>query len=315
MGNLFEIIDINSGVKYIQMNAPDIYEKMQLEFKEIDVCEKEFIADYKKEKIVQKEIFNTFELSGADAVILTEVNGKLAIKNFLTNQTCVVVDGKYKFIGDMCFSFCRFIEKLVFKEGVKHIGDRVLYNSQTVKEVVFPKSLNFLGDESFKKCSNLENVIFLNPRMWITPQAFEGTKWYDEFTDEFVIINGQLLKYNGNADKVIIPEGTINIARYVFYGNKTVESVICPSTLEGIWTYSFANCENLKEVVFNENLTMINIGAFSGCSNLNEVVLPRGLTKIGLEAFDIKTTVVIYNEKKSFVKYIKEHYPKHRVID
>ena len=52
------------------MNAPDIYEKMQLEFKEIDVCEKEFIADYKKEKIVQKEIFNTFELSGADAVIL-----------------------------------------------------------------------------------------------------------------------------------------------------------------------------------------------------------------------------------------------------
>ena len=183
-----------------------------------------------------------------------------------------------------------------------------------IKKHYLPNSLTFIGSGAFQNCKELGNVSFGNPKTWISPTSFEGTKWFEQITEDFVVLNGQLLKYNGNENNLKIPEGVAHISHQAFYDNKNIETVICPSSLQGVWTYAFANCVNLKNVVFNNGLKHICIGAFEDCANLMQVELPKSLKEIGAMAFDRKTYIRFYDVDKELTKHIKETYPKHKII-
>lgn len=308
MEHIFELSSTESKLNYIQSVAPSVFEKLQSKIQNGD------IDDFRNRIIIDETVLKAFDMSGVDAVITTDIYDVPAIKKYLTKKSALHINGRYKVIDDLCFSNCDFLETLVFEEGVECIKERVLYNNLAIKKIVFPKSLNVIGYGAFQGCKNLDDVIFLNPQTWISPNSFENTKWFEQFEEDFVIVNGQLLKYNGNQEQLIIPEGTIHISHQVFYGNENIKSIVCPSTLEGIWTFTFSNCTNLQNVVFNNKLKMICISAFEGCTKLTEVSLPKGLEDLGAMAFDRRTDISFYDTDPKLTKHIKESYPFHTII-
>ncbi|MBQ9953391.1 MAG: leucine-rich repeat domain-containing protein [Clostridia bacterium] len=301
MQNIFEMNSLESKLKYIQISAPAVFERVQSEIEEG--------AALKNSLIVTQAIFEAFDLSGNEAIITTHFNDTLGIFKYLTKQTSAYIHGKYKVIESNCFSHCPSLKTIIFEEGVEQINSGVLCENQRITSIAFPKSLKSIGNDAFRNCKNLKEVIFNNSKTWISPDAFEGTMWLEQQTEEFVVVNDQLLKYNGNSETVIIPEGILHIGDQVFENNQIIKTLILPTSLKSIWTYSFADCSNLSKVVFNNNLHIIGISAFEGCINLNEVYLPKHLKELGAIAFDRNTIIHFYDTDKNLTRHIKKNYP------
>lgn len=130
----------------------------------------------------------------------------------------------------------------------------------------------------------------------------------EEPEEEFVIVDGVLIAYNGEGGDIVIPEGVVEIADEAFYGNNNINTVVFPTTLKKIGTsafhysyvtgltfqsadlvigdYAFYYSE-LGEIIFPETVNTLEIGNYAFALNyaLSEIVLPEGTTKIGDQAF------------------------------
>lgn len=100
----------------------------------------------------------------------------------------------------------------------------------------------------------------------------------------FIIKNGELICYLGDAVDIVIPKGVNRIGMGVFIENKNIKSVILPNSLTWIGQSAFARCENLKSIKIPASVTFIDKSAFSD-SGLEEVVI-EGKPEIRLWAFD-----------------------------
>lgn len=109
--------------------------------------------------------------------------------------------------------------------------------------------------------------------------------------NDFEIIDGVLLKYNGTANEVIIPEGVKEIGKESFLRNyhiktvkpplsvsvieesafkdSTLEEIVIPDNVKEIGAYSFRHCRNLKYIEISES-TSIGTGSFDQCENLRD---------------------------------------------
>ena len=99
-----------------------------------------------------------------------------------------------------------------------------------------------------------------------------------------VIVDGVLVKYNGSAPRVILPEGIDAIGEKAFEKSRC-EAVIVPEGVTAIRQGAFRDCARLKSVSLPSSLTVIGNSAFKGCRALAELNLPGNLTEIGSYAF------------------------------
>ena len=97
---------------------------------------------------------------------------------------------------------------------------------------------------------------------------------------EFDIVNGALLKYNGNAAKVTVPGGVTRIGAKAFFGNDSIRSVTLPYGLIGISAEAFAGCRNLQEITISGSVIAVNLDVFSGCRKLKKITLESGIQKL-----------------------------------
>ncbi len=102
---------------------------------------------------------------------------------------------------------------------------------------------------------------------------------------DFVIENGQLVKYTGNGGDVVIPDGVTTIGRLAFDNCKSLTSVIIPNSVTEIGEYVFAGCTNLTSVTIPESVKSIGEYAFSGCQKMTSVTIPDSVITIGNGAF------------------------------
>lgn len=103
-------------------------------------------------------------------------------------------------------------------------------------------------------------------------------------SEEFVIKDGILIKYNGDADKVIIPSGVTSIEKYAFEF-KDMREVVIPNTVRSIGECAFGGCKYLSKITIPSSVKSIGILAFDYCSSLKNVTLSNGLNKISRGAF------------------------------
>jgi len=280
MSETYEVNNLTSALDYIKISSPSVFKKIQSEL----ISEGE-AAEALNLIIAKKGVIAAFEQSGKEVIITSDAYNAPAIRHYLTTSETAHISEKYKLIERHCFSYCPNLKKITFDEGIEQINANTLCGNTDITEIIFPESLQRIGDFAFADCKNLKNVTFLNPHTNINPTAFAGTAWFEGFSHDFVIINDQLLKYNGNDENIIIPEGTIHIANGVFDGNKNIRAVNCPSPLKHIGVRAFAECINLQEITFNNGLDTISIEAFDGCSALKKVILPESIRTIGIQAF------------------------------
>lgn len=105
--------------------------------------------------------------------------------------------------------------------------------------------------------------------------------------EDFVIKNGVLVAYKGNASVVKIPDGVVSVGYaeqaaamvalagikevFPFQKNRIITDIIIPEGVERIGHMAFAHCESLKRVSIPESVKHIDSWAFWGCFELCEI--------------------------------------------
>lgn len=107
---------------------------------------------------------------------------------------------------------------------------------------------------------------------------------------DFVIRGGVLVKYNGAATEVVIPNsvkiiGGENCVSGAFSGCIGITSVVLPDSVQEIGDHSFRDCTGLKSVVIPDSVQKIGKFAFEGCCSLASVTIPDSVRIIGYGAF------------------------------
>lgn len=102
----------------------------------------------------------------------------------------------------------------------------------------------------------------------------------------FVIIEDMLVKYNGDAPYVVIPQGVKKIGAEAFAGNTTLCEVLIPEGVTAIRRYAFNGCSKLSNVEIPSTLQSIDYGAFYNCASISLLKIPKVLASIGAYAFN-----------------------------
>jgi hypothetical protein len=135
----------------------------------------------------------------------------------------------------------------------------------------------------------------------------------------FVINDGVLLRYEGDAQHVTIPDSVKRIGDAAFMGcspsisvtpisdsvsavgfrpdqtagcGSSLLSVTIPDSVTAIGRAAFAGCSTLVSVTIPDSVASIGYGAFMGCSSLVSVTIPDSVTEIGDDAFRGCTSLV-----------------------
>lgn len=88
--------------------------------------------------------------------------------------------------------------------------------------------------------------------------------------DDFIIENGVLLKYEGDDNYPIIPEGIKGIGEKAF-SRSWLHSIVIPNGTEYIGADAFSDCHFLSNIVLPDSVKKIGKGAFKDCANLKNI--------------------------------------------
>ena len=94
-----------------------------------------------------------------------------------------------------------------------------------------------------------------------------------ELSAGFVIIDGVLKEYTGNAEKVVIPQGVTSIGEDAFKDCKCLTTVTIPDSVMSIGEGAFDSCTSLAKVIIPDSVTRMGNWAFNGCENLESVYI------------------------------------------
>ncbi len=117
-----------------------------------------------------------------------------------------------------------------------------------------------------------------------TQESQEEVELFTGEIDGFVIEQGNLLEYRGEATDIVIPEGVRCIAVNAFSKN-IITSVVFPKSLTSVGTRAFSNQTELTSITFSDGVSKIYDQAFENCTNLVSVTIPASVNSIGKKAF------------------------------
>lgn len=146
----------------------------------------------------------------------------------------------------------------------------------TLTSITFPDSVEYIN--GYLDNTNLTSVT-MSEDVRFSRDVFEGTPWFETLKDgDFVVRNGILLAYTGNATEVTVPDGITAIeanafSRYYNSNLTNLTSVTLAEGIEEIGYEAFDGCYALKSVNIPEGVTSLDY-TFEGCSALETVTLP-----------------------------------------
>lgn len=106
----------------------------------------------------------------------------------------------------------------------------------------------------------------------------------DSKSKDFEVHGGKLIKYNGEATDVVIPDNVKVIGEEVFK-SMPITSVKIPSSVTEIGWRAFCGCKELVNVNIPKEVKKIESEAFGRCESLANIELPAGIKIIGNSAF------------------------------
>lgn len=186
-------------------------------------------------------------------------------------------------IDEGAFAGNTSITEVVFSRasswGVFTVGTSAFESCTSLRRIrVCNSSTEVLfSPDCFKGCTNLSEFDCPSEgdRIYLSAASFAGTPWLESQTEEFVIFRGILLRYQGNATDVILPDTVQYIGHGAFTGCHDVVSVTASenSHLTELGHQVFTGADSLKTVVL-PNLEFLEGSAFHGCPALETVSLP-----------------------------------------
>lgn len=183
----------------------------------------------------------------------------------------IVFDGPVKMINKEAFSFLRLTD-VRLPDCVEFIGEKAFY-ATPITAFRTPKSLDQVERDAFASCYEL--------------RRFYG-KWASADESSIILEDGKLVAYatglvNGT---VVIPEGAVSLADYLFFRDLNMREVILPEGLETIGEFSFRLQPMLERVVLSGTVTTVGRHAFEYCGNLSSFEGPNSMIREGRSLVD-----------------------------
>ena len=161
--------------------------------------------------------------------------------------------------------------------GVEEIYCDSFSDNQTMEAIVIPSTVTKIGAYAFADSSSLITVSLPESIEFIGALAFSNTPWFDNLSDEFVIVGADiLLDYNGTSSSVVIPQDVKSISS-AFFCNQYIESIQIPNGVTNIGPHAFFSCTNLKTISLPNSVSTIAEFAFANCFSLETIQLPSTL--------------------------------------
>ncbi|GEM_PF-5354613 len=241
------------------------------------------------------------------------VDGELLKYN--GTDSYVTIPDSVTIIGNWAFRDCTSLEKVTIPDSVTSIGDCAFKNRTSLKKVTIPNSVTSIGGDAFKGCTSLKEVTIPDSVTSIGGYAFDNTEWLKNYPNDFVIINGILIKYKGTKTNVVIPDSVTSIGDCAFEYCTSLEKVTIPDSITSIGDNAFFGCTSLEKVTIPDSVTSIGGYAFVYCTSLKEVTIPDSVKSIDSWAFGDCTSLkevripkncdIATGELSSFERYTK----------
>lgn len=220
----------------------------------------------------------------------------------------LVISGKLEKIPTGAFSGCKMLEYAAIADTVKSIGDYAFSDCTSLRIVNMPENLREIGSYAFSMCTSLTDLELPASVHTVGKDAFSKTGWMEQQEGAWVLCDGVLLEYRGDAEMILIPQGVHAISSGFLANQSNVVRVVLPSGMTSVSADAFLGCETVRQVDFSGTITNIENGAFQyctslqtitgmsaveiigdsafqGCTALREITLPAGLVTMGTEAF------------------------------
>ena len=93
---------------------------------------------------------------------------------------------------------------------------------------------------------------------------------------DFEIQGTLLIRYNGQAEEVTIPDGIEIIGEGAFLGSD-IKKIMLPDTVKSLRNNCFSYCEQLEEITLPASVTEIGNDVFYGCRTLKTLSSAPGI--------------------------------------
>ena len=188
----------------------------------------------------------------------------------------IYVNGSINEINSQAYAGLSSVEKIVFEhpEDIEIINSYAFYGCSSLESLNLP-NVSYIGDSVFFGCSNLDLVLGEDNIEHIGSKSFVGTNFLDEFdanndnvVDEFVVVNGTLIQYNGNEKHVVLDDSITAISGGAFSGNQTIESITFGKNITKISAGSLDSCTSLQSIILtSDSVASLDAGTFDSLSN------------------------------------------------
>ena len=221
----------------------------------------------------------------------------------------LIIPANATIIAENAFRSARFLNEIDFSQSdrLTRIGERAFEGCEELTGLVIPASLKIIEERAFADCVRLALPQRLPEQTAET--AFDRVATVS--TPVWETAGGELIRYNGQSDVVVFPNGITTIDERAFEDNDFIQKVILSDDIVAIGERAFYDCSRLESVVFGANVRTVETLAFGECSMLSDLNFTKTKTfdRLAYDAFDgtvwlneyVDDSIVI---KDVFYKYI-----------
>lgn len=136
-------------------------------------------------------------------------------------------------LGKTLLGYNGEVKELKIPDGIETIGARAFCDNKKLQLITIPKSVTTIESEAFAGCSALTEIKGGENAYLCADDAFDGVPW----NNGMIILRNRLIRYNGEAKELKIPDGVMGIGDSAFSDNKKLQSITIPKSVLtiGLW--------------------------------------------------------------------------------
>lgn len=282
------------ALRFIE-NELDIHVKKYIDYEITIKAEKQEIDYGNQIRVIDPQC--NFLKRHKDFVIL-ELIDRLLAKGYYPNN--ITIDGRIGYPDIIVNKFYFYCEEWV--EGYDHARMNFKINSENNYKILYTSRL-VSGLLEFKNIISWNNEFYNYGVIEKEVPLFESllSKSRDVIIQEvsdindFEIIEGELIKYNGKSKIVNLPEGIVSLGSSSFWNNTHIKEVILPDSLIQIGGDAFYYCTNMVKVNIPANVKVMGNNPFAGC--------PKLIVSNFSDSFILENEVLFNKERSNLIHY------------